>query len=48
MMEFKGKDDPEDHCDKYELYTVSMGYNNIMLCKMFKTYLKGLVSMRYK
>ncbi|KAL8093495.1 hypothetical protein AgCh_035391 [Apium graveolens] len=48
MSEFNGKGDPEDHCEKYELLMVGMGHNDIMLCKMFKTYLKGSASMWYK
>ncbi|XP_074353915.1 uncharacterized protein LOC141692837 [Apium graveolens] len=48
MSEFNGKGDPEDHCKKYELLMVGMGHNDIMLCKMFKTYLKGSASMWYK
>ncbi|KAL8132996.1 hypothetical protein AgCh_008459 [Apium graveolens] len=48
MSEFSGKEDPEDHCEKYELVMVGMGHNDIMLCKMFKTYLKGSASMWYK
>ncbi|XP_074377426.1 uncharacterized protein LOC141718951 [Apium graveolens] len=48
ISEFNGKGDPEDHCEKYELLMVGMGHNDIMLCKMFKTYLKGSASMWYK
>ncbi|XP_074352605.1 uncharacterized protein LOC141691747 [Apium graveolens] len=48
MSEFNGKGDPEDHCEKYELLMVGMGHNDIMLCKMFKTYLKGSASMWYR
>ncbi|XP_074352827.1 uncharacterized protein LOC141691978 [Apium graveolens] len=48
MSEFSGKDDPEDHYEKYELLMIGMGHNDIMLCKMFKTYLKGSASMWYK
>ncbi|XP_074378249.1 uncharacterized protein LOC141719776 [Apium graveolens] len=48
MSEFNGKGDPEDHCEKYELLIVGMGHNDIMLYKMFKTYLKGSTSMWYK
>ncbi|XP_074377447.1 uncharacterized protein LOC141718966 [Apium graveolens] len=48
MSEFNGKGDPEDHCEKYELLMVGMGHNDIMLCKIFKTYLKGSASMWYK
>ncbi|XP_074377371.1 uncharacterized protein LOC141718896 [Apium graveolens] len=48
MSEFNGKGDPDDHCEKYELLMVGMGHNDIMLCKMFKTYLKGSASMWYK
>ena len=48
MSEFSGKGDPEDHCEKYELLMIGMGHNDIMLCKMFKTYLKGSTSMWYK
>ncbi|XP_074378285.1 uncharacterized protein LOC141719809 [Apium graveolens] len=48
MSEFNGKGDPEDHCEKYELLMVGMGHNDIILCKMFKTYLKGSASMCYK
>ncbi|XP_074360621.1 uncharacterized protein LOC141700838 [Apium graveolens] len=48
MSEFNGKGDPEDHCEKYELLMVGMGHNDIMLCKMFKTYLKRSASMWYK
>ncbi|XP_074373742.1 uncharacterized protein LOC141714100 [Apium graveolens] len=48
MSEFNGKGDPEDHCEKYELLMIVMGHNDIMLCKMFKTYLKGSASIRYK
>ncbi|XP_074374051.1 uncharacterized protein LOC141714430 [Apium graveolens] len=44
MSEFNGKGDTEDHCEKYELLMVG----DIMLCKMFKTYLKGSASMWYK
>ncbi|XP_074343101.1 uncharacterized protein LOC141680914 [Apium graveolens] len=48
MSEFNGKGDPEDHCEKYELLMVGMDHNDIMLCKMFKTYLKRSASMWYK
>ncbi|XP_074352587.1 uncharacterized protein LOC141691731 [Apium graveolens] len=48
MSEFSGKGDPEDHCEKYELLMIGMGHNDIMLCKMFKTYMKGSASMWYK
>ncbi|XP_074378022.1 uncharacterized protein LOC141719543 [Apium graveolens] len=48
MSEFNGKGDPEDYCEKYELLMIGMGHNDIMLCKMFKTYLKGSASMWYK
>ncbi|XP_074350611.1 uncharacterized protein LOC141689957 [Apium graveolens] len=48
MSEFSGKGDPEDHCEKYELLMIGMGHNDIILCKMFKTYLKGSASMWYK
>ncbi|XP_074375068.1 uncharacterized protein LOC141716786 [Apium graveolens] len=48
MSEFNGKGDPEDHCKKYELLMIGMGHNDIMLYKMFKTYLKGSASMWYK
>ncbi|XP_074383635.1 uncharacterized protein LOC141725117 [Apium graveolens] len=48
MSEFNGKGDHEDHCEKYELLMIGMGHNDIMLCKMFKTYLKGSALMWYK
>ncbi|XP_074356026.1 uncharacterized protein LOC141695698 [Apium graveolens] len=48
MSEFSRKGDPKDHCKKYELPMIGMGHNDIMLCKMFKTYLKGSASMWYK
>ncbi|XP_074354625.1 uncharacterized protein LOC141693419 [Apium graveolens] len=48
MSEFNGKGNPEDHCEKYELLMIGMRHNDIMLCKMFKTYLKGSTSMWYK
>ncbi|XP_074372136.1 uncharacterized protein LOC141712905 [Apium graveolens] len=48
MNEFNGKCDQEDHYEKYELLMIGMGQNDIMLCKMFKTYLKGSASMWYK
>lgn len=48
MTEFNVRGDPEDHCEKYELLMVDMGRSDIMLYKMFKTYLKGLASMWYK
>ncbi|XP_074377253.1 uncharacterized protein LOC141718767 [Apium graveolens] len=48
MSEFNGKGDPEDHREKYELLIIGMGHNDIMLCKMFKTYLKGSTSIWYK
>ncbi|KAL8107868.1 hypothetical protein AgCh_024321 [Apium graveolens] len=45
---FNGKGDPEDHCEKYEILMIGIGHNDIMLCKMLKTYLKGSLSMLYK
>ncbi|XP_074337219.1 uncharacterized protein LOC141674410 [Apium graveolens] len=48
MREFSGKGDPEDHCEKYELLMIGMGHNDIILCRMFKTYMKGSASMWYK
>ncbi|XP_074377897.1 uncharacterized protein LOC141719418 [Apium graveolens] len=48
MSEFNEKGDPEDHYEKYELLMIRMGHNDIMLHKMFKTYLKGSASMWYK
>ncbi|XP_074346946.1 uncharacterized protein LOC141685760 [Apium graveolens] len=48
MSEFSGKGHPEDHSEKYELLMIGMGHNDIMLCKIFKTYLKGSASMWYK
>lgn len=47
MIEFNGRGDPEDHCDQYELLMVGMDHSNIMLCKIFKTYLKGPASIWY-
>lgn len=41
MYKFNGKCDPEDHCEKYESLMTGMGHYDVMLCKMFKTYLKG-------
>ncbi|XP_074337279.1 uncharacterized protein LOC141674474 [Apium graveolens] len=48
MSEFSEKGDPEDHCEKYELLMIGMGHNDIMLCKMCKTYLKGSASIWYR
>ncbi|XP_074351435.1 uncharacterized protein LOC141690543 [Apium graveolens] len=48
MTEFNGRGDPEDHCDKYELLMTNMGHSQTMLCKIFKTYLKGEASIWYK
>ncbi|XP_063949875.1 uncharacterized protein LOC135152721 [Daucus carota subsp. sativus] len=48
MNEFNGKGDPIDHCDKYESLMTGMGHCDIMLCKMFKTYLKGSATMWYR
>ncbi|XP_074351572.1 uncharacterized protein LOC141690696 [Apium graveolens] len=48
ISEFNVKGDPKDHCEKYELLMIGMGHNDIMLFKMFKTYLKSSASMWYK
>ncbi|XP_063941458.1 uncharacterized protein LOC135149627 [Daucus carota subsp. sativus] len=48
MNEFNGKGDSIDHCDKYESLMTGMGHCDIMLCKMFKTYLKGSATMWYR
>ncbi|KAK1372396.1 hypothetical protein POM88_028589 [Heracleum sosnowskyi] len=48
MNEFNGKGDPEDHCEKYESLMTGMGHCDVMLCKMFKTYLKGTATMWYR
>lgn len=48
MHEFNGKGNPEDHCKKYESFMTGMGHCDIMLCKVFKTYLKGPASMWYR
>nr|XP_017250859.1 PREDICTED: uncharacterized protein LOC108221497 [Daucus carota subsp. sativus] len=48
MTEFDGQEDPIDHCDKYESLMTGMGHCDIMLCKMFKTYLKGSATMWYR
>lgn len=48
MNEFNGKGDPEDHCEKYESLMTGMGHCDVMLCKMFKTYLKGNASIWYR
>ncbi|KAK1387029.1 hypothetical protein POM88_015207 [Heracleum sosnowskyi] len=48
MNEFNGKGDSGDHCEKYESLMTGMGHCDIMLCKMFKTYLKGPATMWYR
>ncbi|KAK1364286.1 hypothetical protein POM88_039847 [Heracleum sosnowskyi] len=48
MNEFNGRGDPEDHCEKYESLMTGMGHCDIMLCRMFKTYLKGPATMWYR
>lgn len=48
MHEFNDKGDTEDHCENYESMMTCMGHYDVMLCKMSKTYLKGLASMWYR
>ncbi|KAK1390011.1 hypothetical protein POM88_018189 [Heracleum sosnowskyi] len=48
MNKFSRKDDPGDHCEKYESLMTGMEHCDIMLCKMFKTYLKGAAIMWYR
>ncbi|KAK1392246.1 hypothetical protein POM88_011302 [Heracleum sosnowskyi] len=48
MSEFNAKGDPTDHCEKYEALMTGMGHCDVMLCKMFKTYLRGPASMWYR
>lgn len=48
MTKFNGRVDLEDNCDKYELLIIGMGHNEIILCKMFKTYLNGPSLSWYK